>query len=194
MDASLLKKEIRSRHLKQRAMMSDDEYLQRSQSICAQLISLFNEEYVKSAHVFLPIIGRKEPDINPFIQHLIDSGVTVVVPVAQAHSRVMNHSIITKETVFESGVWGEPIPKQTNWTAFEHYDMILIPMLAVDRNGYRLGYGKGYYDHFLKSVRGKRIGVCFENERYENLPLELHDQPVDLIVTELNTITISDSF
>lgn len=194
MDASLLKKEIRSRHLKQRAMMSDVEYRQYSQSICDHLFTLTKEWNLRNVHVFLPILGRREPDINPFIQHLLNSGVTVVVPVAQAHSRIMQHSLINKETIYKMGTWGEPIPEQTQWITQDHYDLILVPMLAVDHYGHRLGYGKGYYDQFLTSVRGKRIGVCFENERLENLPCELHDQAVDCVVTEITSITIHDSF
>jgi 5-formyltetrahydrofolate cyclo-ligase len=194
MDASLLKKDIRIRHLQRRATFSDEEYLQRSHTICEHLRSLTKDWELHYVHVFLPIIGRKEPDIYSFIQHLIRVGVTVVVPIAQVHTREMKHAIIDQYTEFDVGAWGEPVPKKPQYVTRNHYDLLLVPMLAVDHDGYRLGYGKGYYDAFLKIVSGTTIGVCYDDECVEHLPIEVHDQPVSFIVTEHNTIPMHNSF
>lgn len=194
MDASIVKKDIRIRHLQRRAAFSDEEYLQRSHSICEHLRSLTKDLKLHYVHVFLPIIGRKEPDISPFIQHLIHAGVTVVVPIAQGHTLEMKHAIIDQYSKFDVGAWGEPVPVKPQYVTRNHYDLLLIPMLAVDQNGHRLGYGKGYYDTFLKIVSGTTIGICYDDERVEHLPIEVHDQPVSFIVTDQNTIPMLNSF
>ena len=61
---------------------------------------------------------------------------------------------------------------------------VLIPGLGFDREGRRLGRGRGYYDRWLASFRGIRVGVCFESQWVEQIPAEEHDQKMDLIVTE----------
>lgn len=61
---------------------------------------------------------------------------------------------------------------------------LVIPMVAFDEQGNRLGYGKGYYDRYLKQFGGKRIGVAFAEQKAASLPTEVHDEIIDLIVTE----------
>lgn len=63
------------------------------------------------------------------------------------------------------------------------FDLILVPGLAFDHRGGRLGRGKGYYDRFLSSVRGLRAGVCFEDQIVESVPVEPHDLRMDYLVT-----------
>jgi 5-formyltetrahydrofolate cyclo-ligase len=66
----------------------------------------------------------------------------------------------------------------------ERPDLILVPGLAFDRQGGRLGRGKGYYDRFLVRMTAKKIGVCFACQLVEDVPLESHDHPLDGVVTE----------
>jgi len=70
-------------------------------------------------------------------------------------------------------------------------DLILVPGVAFDRAGYRLGYGKGFYDRELAQVSPAtcRVGLCFEFQLCAELPYESHDQPVNLVVTEKQIIT-----
>jgi 5-formyltetrahydrofolate cyclo-ligase len=63
-------------------------------------------------------------------------------------------------------------------------DVIIIPALAFDRNGYRLGRGKGFFDKYLETYQGVKIGVCSEMQILEDIGQESHDLPVDYIVTE----------
>ncbi len=63
-------------------------------------------------------------------------------------------------------------------------DALLIPGRAFDRRGFRLGWGKGYYDRTLKNYSGLKIGIGESNQLLESLPFEDHDVPMDLLVTE----------
>ena len=64
-------------------------------------------------------------------------------------------------------------------------DLILCPALSIDGQGYRLGYGGGYYDRYLKRSRAVRVGVCYEEMLADMLPHDGDDQPVDWILTEV---------
>lgn len=67
----------------------------------------------------------------------------------------------------------------------EENDCIIIPMLGFDsRCMMRLGYGKGYYDKFLSVTKGKRIGLAFSCQQFDKIPSDMHDIPMDIIITE----------
>ena len=74
----------------------------------------------------------------------------------------------------------EPIGE--TFTAADQIDIALIPGLAFDAQGHRLGRGKGYYDRFLSAFRGKTIGVCFDFQKVAEVPVDAHDVAVDRVV------------
>lgn len=87
----------------------------------------------------------------------------------------------------EPGAYGIPEPAagapQVLWTAI---DAVLVPGLAFDARGHRLGYGAGYYDRALPKLRADalRVGVCYAVQYLDEVPVAAHDVPVDLVVTE----------
>ena len=70
---------------------------------------------------------------------------------------------------------------------------LLVPALALTHRGERIGRGKGHYDRVLKGFTGIKIGVCFEKQLYEDLPVEEHDQKVQFVVTERRIISCGGS-
>ena len=64
------------------------------------------------------------------------------------------------------------------------YGMIVVPIVAFDEHLYRLGHGKGYYDRYLKQCRALKIGVAFDCQQVEKVPIEPHDVCLDMIITE----------
>ena len=63
-------------------------------------------------------------------------------------------------------------------------DLVVVPGLAFDLHLHRLGYGKGYYDRFLKSTSSYKIGICFDFQIVEKIPNESHDQKMDEVISE----------
>jgi 5-formyltetrahydrofolate cyclo-ligase len=88
------------------------------------------------------------------------------------------------------GEFGAMIPEDGDWMVPE---IVVVPLVAFDRNGERLGYGGGFYDRTLEQLRAGQptmaIGFAYVAQEDENLPLEPTDQPLDLIVTERGVIT-----
>ncbi len=89
-----------------------------------------------------------------------------------------------------SGLWDIQIPPNTSPEVLP--DVLLVPMLAYDARGFRLGYGGGFYDRTLAKLRGLKkvtaIGVAYSGQEVEEVPRDEHDQPLDWIMTERETI------
>ena len=120
-------------------------------------------------------------------------GQRVVCP-RVAGADTLDHFEVTDLDAFVEGPMGlrEPDPDRSEPIDLGEVDVMLVPALAFDRSGIRLGYGAGYYDRALAELRrhGRAtvIGLAYDEQVVDELPREAHDQPVDLIVTETRTI------
>lgn len=95
----------------------------------------------------------------------------------------------TPESVMIAGAFGAAIPQDGDWIT---PDILIVPLVAFDRRGGRLGYGGGFYDRTLEACRAVKptlaIGFAYAAQEAEDLPLEATDQPLDFIVTERGII------
>jgi 5-formyltetrahydrofolate cyclo-ligase len=87
------------------------------------------------------------------------------------------------ESETKKGVFGIEESEGPLFTDYATIDLAVIPGMAFDRNGNRLGRGKGYYDRLLPQLNGKKIGVCFSFQLLDSIPCEKHDIPMDEIIT-----------
>jgi 5-formyltetrahydrofolate cyclo-ligase len=104
-----------------------------------------------------------------------------------------------KQIVFRSWKPGDPlvvgrmnVPEPDAKAKERRPDLLIVPLIAFDRHGYRLGYGAGYYDRYLSEHRAKRtiraIGIAFAGQEIDELPREPHDEQLDAVVTEERVI------
>lgn len=114
----------------------------------------------------------------------------VGVPVIMGKGQPLQFRRWEPETPMIKGEYGALIPESGDWMTPE---IVILPLVAFDRNGGRLGYGGGFYDRTLEQLRAARptmaIGFAYSAQEDEHLPLEPTDQPLDLIVTERGVIT-----
>ena len=82
----------------------------------------------------------------------------------------------------------EPKKDKIKNISSDKIDLIIVPGVAFDLKGNRMGHGKGYYDRFLNLVKSTSIGLAFEFQIIENIPVESHDKPIDMIITEKRII------
>ncbi|MGI6036748.1 MAG: 5-formyltetrahydrofolate cyclo-ligase [Limnochordia bacterium] len=91
-----------------------------------------------------------------------------------------------------AGVWGikEPDPSRLRWVYLGDLDLVIVPGLAFDRRGYRIGYGGGFYDRFLARLPDEtlKIGLAFQEQVVEKVPTEEYDQPLDMLITDAELI------
>lgn len=185
MSASSLKAELRRAAAARRNALS--ERAERSAAIVALVLGLPAYSAATAIHCFLPI--RSEVDTRPLVLAALAAGKAVAVPVMGGDG-VMAHSWIDglDEAAFGRGQLGTARPRALRPARPGEWDLTVVPLLAFDRAGYRLGYGKGHYDGLLAQGAGVTVGVAFACQEEPELPREAHDQPLDMIATEAGLI------
>lgn len=133
---------------------------------------------------------RYEVNTHELIRRMLQEGKQVVVPRVAAGNTLQQY-FINDFSELQADAFGilEPPPNSSRFAAAESFDLVLVPGLAFDRAGHRLGAGKGYYDRFLAGIQVPKIALAFEFQLVERVPREPHDQRVDMIVTEDEVIT-----
>ncbi len=137
-------------------------------------------------HCYLPI--KTEVDTRPLIAAALDAGKEVIVPVVQGEDLLHVRLDSLDNQDMQPGRFGILQPRLLQQVSLGVWDVIIVPMLAFDRAGYRLGYGKGFYDRLLTTAPVPTIGVAFATQEAAHLPHDLHDVPLLRIVTETEVI------
>lgn len=147
-------------------------------------------ELPKTMGFYWPI--GSEMDIMPFINELAEQGgVTLCLPVTKGNNEPMKFYAWTPQSTMKQGENDIPEPADQSTPVIP--DVLLMPLLMCDRQGNRLGYGKGHYDRAIAAMVNKPflIGIGFDEQLYtENLPAEPHDIKLNLIITPRQVIEI----
>ncbi|WP_180960421.1 5-formyltetrahydrofolate cyclo-ligase [Neobacillus cucumis] len=153
--------------------------------------TLFEEDEWKTAKTIGIYISRKpEVDTYQIIRRAWDEGKQVVVPKCNPIDKTLSFRTLTDFSQLESvyyGLW-EPIVSVTNKISSEMIDLIIVPGLAYTRDGFRLGFGGGFYDRFLSNYSGKTLSLAFHLQIIPHFPVEKHDIPVSKIITDQEVI------
>lgn len=148
---------LRRAALARRQALSPAEIAQRSQRLCEQLFQHFPVAEWRWLHLFLPLARRYEPDTWLIIRRIWaeELPVRLAVPAVQADGISLKHYELTPGTRLLENRWGIPEPDATAATEVppSAFDAVLVPLLAVDAAGHRVGYGGGFYDRFLAQCR-----------------------------------------
>lgn len=166
----------------------------RSAAICAQIIALPAYAAAHSIHCFLSM--RSEVDTRPLIADALSGGKRVAVPVVVPKATELSHAWLASLEAGDlvAGNFGTFNPREMRLAQPGEWDLTIVPLLAFDRRGYRLGYGKGFYDRLLGGTPMPTIGVAFAAQEVDALPAESFDVPLDYIVTEDEVIQTKVGF
>lgn len=166
----MTKSEARTIFTEKRLAISPRELESISENICHLLFSNYRFDG-KKISLFLPIERKKEINTYKIWEKAKTFGAQVAVPKANFKTNEMKQMIFDSEEQLNISAYGIPEPKKGRVIAAEHFDYILIPLLAVDKKGVRVGYGKGFYDRFLKkcSPRCKFIGLSHFDDLIDHI-------------------------
>lgn len=157
MSLSSAKAALRRAALARRAALSPPELARRSALLSEQLVENFPLADWRWLHVFLPITAKNEPDTWPLIRRLWAENrfLTLAAPVVQPGGNSLKNYRLTPETPLQTNRWGilEPAATPATEVPPAAFDAVLVPLLAVDAAGHRVGYGGGFYDRFLAQCR-----------------------------------------
>lgn len=152
----------------------------------ARLLECLEPHAGQTISGYMPI--RTEIDPLPVMAHLAQSGF-MTVPVIEAAGLPLKFRQWAPNCEMVAGPFGAKVPVEGAWLEPE---ILIVPLIAFDRDGGRLGYGGGFYDRSLEILRGRRrtiaVGFAYAAQECEGLPLEATDQPLDMIVTERETL------
>ena len=152
---------------------------------------LLGVERVKQAKTICTFISAfKEPDTVEIIKELWEQDKKIVVPITDIESGTLSLSYINSMDDMKKGAYGILEPKTVRKADENNIDVILVPGLAFDRNGGRMGFGKGYYDRLLESSKAVKIGLCYDFQILEKIPTESHDVPMNFVITEKEILEI----
>lgn len=155
--------------------------------------NFFNSDYINKSNVIF-IYVNMESEINTvdIITRLLNMGKRVAVPkVLPGNKEMVALEIKSLSDLNESGAFGILEPDITKKDVGDEVDLIILPGLAFDKRGYRIGYGGGFYDRFLQRYNNvKRVSLCYNFQIIENIPEEDFDEAIDIIITEDKIIRV----
>lgn len=141
-------------------------------------------EYEKAKTIFCFVGTKQEIDTSPILLHALSQGKRVAVPRCVARG-VMTACLIRSMEDLQEGSYGILEPGEDAAVIEpEEIGLAVIPCCTCSRNGKRLGYGGGYYDRYLERVTGTKALICRGKVMREDIPVEEHDQGMDLVVWE----------
>lgn len=135
------------------------------------------EEYKRAKNVMIYLPVKNEADVSLLIN---DTDKTFLVPVMDGDDIYACH--LTMQLKIGRFDICEPVEKVK--MEKDEIDLVIVPGVAFDKKYNRMGYGKGYYDRFLKDMRAFKIGACHSFQLVDEIPSEPHDIKMDMIVTE----------
>jgi len=188
------RQDLRKKILAARDGLSEDERQEKSISVVDNFWSL--AERKQWSTLFIYVNFRSEVETLELIKKCISLGVRVAVPLVDSSAVQMIPLLIKDpEKDLVPGYYNipEPDPAKSLRVKAGEIDAAIIPGSVFDIHGGRLGYGGGYYDRFLvnEAPQARRIGLAFELQVVDKVPVEPHDQPLDILITEKRIVKIT---
>lgn len=136
------------------------------------------------------VSAKSEVDTKMIIKKALEDKKRVAVPRCIDGTSFMDFYLIDSLDDLEEGAFGilEPKPNEDKKINDFSSGLCIVPAIVFDKNGYRIGYGKGYYDRFLMDFKGKTAGLCYSCCLIDDLPYSKYDKTVDMIITQKQTI------
>lgn len=185
-----LRAELRERRQQRSAATAEAD----AAGVKEQLNRLVADLGVRSMSCFLST--PTEPGTHEFIVDAVRRGIRVLLPITRSDG-LMDWTVATEDGDIVEGIFGTPelVGEVLSPVAVNDVDLLVIPAAAVDASGMRLGWGRGYFDKTIGSMENcpPVYAVIFDSELLDEVPSDLHDQPVTGVVTPTRTVVLAAS-
>lgn len=190
----MTKKELRKIYLKKRMDLSDSLYQQLNEQLCDHFFASVKLSGVRVLHTFLPIKKTREVNTWLIIERLRKDfpDVRISIPRMNNNTSELEHYYLEDPGQLTYNMFEIPEPVKGIPTRTEKIDAVLVPLLAFDRQGHRLGYGRGFYDRFLSTCRPDclKIGLSFFEGVEKIEDITEHDVALNIVITPQGAINI----
>ncbi len=183
----MLKADLRREYLEKRKALSDDEVADGSRKIFDRIFSEINLSKARTIHCFLSTAKFNEVETSILFERVWSEfpGTRTAVPRVDVEADELEHVLYSRDTEMSQSKWGirEPVGGET--VEPEEIDLVIVPLLCFDTALHRVGYGKGYYDRFLRRCRvdALKAGVSFFGPSEPIDDVHDGDFPLDLCIT-----------
>lgn len=185
--SSEMKKEIRRKMLALRRALSDEEIGRRAENLTRWILALPEYREAKRIMAFLAMKG--ESNLDELMERALADGKEVYVPVCLPERRMEAGRLLSMDHFIKGPLGLRDLPRGYETCEPEELDLVLVPGVACDRKGNRLGMGAGYYDRYLARVPyEKRIAALWDFQVAEAVPSEPFDRKMAKIVTDKGII------
>ena len=172
-----MKNEIRTKMKALRRNISPEEMAQSAKLITEEIIK--TDAYAQAKTVCLYLSAYKEVDTSALLAHCKQDKKTVLLPVTAADGTI---TLYKDNGKYKKGNFNITEPDSNETADAQMADLFIIPALAFDKSGNRLGFGMGCYDRLLKNAKGYKIGIGYTFQLLDSLPSDDHDIKMDKII------------
>lgn len=159
--------------------MTESDVQIKSNIICNKIIN--SQFYKESKCIYCYMAIQNEVDLSLVIRDALLADKTVAVPKVVNKNGQMYFAAINKNDKFENGLYN--IPEPSNSEIAPSADLILVPGVVFSTKGERIGQAGGFYDRYLRNSSCHSIGVAYDFQVFDEIPTELHDVPVNEIIS-----------
>lgn len=194
-DVEHAKRALRAELRERRQLLSESQRATAAAAIAERLDALIDSLDARAVSCYLST--TTEPGTREFVSRAVRRGIRVLLPVTRADGLLDWAVASDDDDDLTEGLFGLPEPSGEILSpiAVDDVDLMIVPAAAVDRTGMRMGWGRGYFDKTIGSMERcpPVYAVIYDSEILDSLPREVHDQPVNGIVTPTQTLTLSPS-
>lgn len=192
----MTKQEARKIYLQKRLDLSEEEYQQLNLQLHHQFFIQLDLSRVRCIHIFLPMESRREPDTWPIIERIRREFPHISISLPKMNGDVLESIYFEGLHQLKKNKWGILEPGEGVPTPTQKIDMVIVPLLAFDKSGHRVGYGKGFYDRFLRTCRKdcQRVGLSLFPPEDTIEDIDEHDVRLNKCLTPLKLFSFVDSF
>ncbi len=174
------KQALRKELLSKRKNLTDRQVMTAAESVLNHMIRM--PEYMAAPNVFIYVDMNNELPTKRLIERAVEDGKHVYLPKVIDAESMSFYRFIGFDQLMD-GPFGLKEPSPVNKGEPGSNDLMCLPGIAFSKDGFRLGYGAGYYDNYLKGKSVIKAGLAYDENLLNTLPHEAHDQPVDMVVT-----------
>ena len=189
--ARLEKRELRREYRARRRALSPEDRAAWDHALCETTVSLPCFTEAKTLLAYYPL--SDEPNLLNVVTRALHMGKTVAFPVCDVETSTMVFRVVSSLEELAEGAFGIHEPTEA-CPVLSDFDgaLCLVPALCFDRRGFRIGYGKGYYDRFLSAHPVQTVGATYDALIADSLPTEPTDRSVSILITERGGLLVSE--
>ena len=177
-----MKNQIRNEMKEKRRSMKKTAVAEKSRKAAELFLNSDVYKSAKTIMLYMPL--GNETNTEEIIKQAFADGKSLVLPVTDEESGAITPVVFEKSTVFQKGGFSIREPQNHVVAEKAEIDVVVVPGIAFDRTGARVGFGKGCYDMFLCGMDVMKVGYCFDFQLMDKIPADQHDIKMDFVVTE----------